>query len=165
MEQSARPDEPAGHLVRVHRASLILQFIEGEINADGKKMGAPRGGGAQFQFPLPAGLRTVTLARITASADCLETRVESWSVILLSARGVAVDVSLGDTGRNKRIALKVENLGAVSFRNAHVADKRGEKGTPQTVVFGASRSALAFCGFHITNPITFSPLRKRWGSG
>jgi hypothetical protein len=90
-----------------------------------------------------------------------QTVFESGAIIFLAARSVAVDVALGHTGCNERVVLKVEHLRTVGFRNAHVADKRGERGAPQTVVFGVSRSASAFVGFHITNPITFSMLRKR----
>ena len=65
---------------------------------------------------------------------------------------------LGDAGREKRVALQVENLGN---RNAH--DEWGSGGTLQTVVFGARGFKLGFAEIHITKQITFSKLRKGYG--
>lgn len=44
-----------------------------------------------------------------------EAGVEAGAVVLLAARGVAVDVALGHTGGDQRVLLQVEDLGAVGL--------------------------------------------------
>ncbi len=96
-----------------------------------------------------------------AVAQRLEAALQPRTVVEPAARGVAVDVALGDAGGDQRVSLQVEHLGAVGFRDAHVADKRGKRGTPQTVVFGVDSPGAVFAGIHITKQITSSMLRKR----
>jgi hypothetical protein len=85
-----------------------------------------------------------------AGPQRFETCVEAGPVVFLAARGVTVNVALGDAGSGESVFLQIEYLRTVSFRDAHVADERGEHGTPQTVVCGATRFRAAFAGFHIT---------------
>jgi hypothetical protein len=85
-----------------------------------------------------------------ARADRFETGVEAGTVVLLAARGVAVDVALQNADTGECVLLQVEHLGAVGFRDAHIADKGGEYRAPQTVVCGAARFRAAFAGFNIT---------------
>jgi hypothetical protein len=85
-----------------------------------------------------------------ACAHRFKTSVEAGTVVLPAARGVAVDVALRNAGTGECVILQVEHLGAVRFRHAHIAYKRGEYCAPQTVVCGAVRFPGDFVGFHIT---------------
>ena len=60
-----------------------------------------------------------------AGAQRFETVLQAGAVVELAACGVAVDVAFGDAGRDERVPLQVENLGAVGFRDAHVANEMG----------------------------------------
>jgi len=67
-------------------------------------------------------------------AKRLQAGGEAWAVVLLAGRRVAVEVSLGDACGNERVALQVEHLRAVGFRDAHVADQGREGLVTQTTV-------------------------------
>jgi hypothetical protein len=56
--------------------------------------------------------------------------LQAGAVVELAARRIAVDVALRDAGRDQGVMLQVEHLGAVGFRNTHVADERGEGSAP-----------------------------------
>ena len=70
-----------------------------------------------------------------AFAKRLQARGEAWPLVLRSGSRVAVDVPLGDAGGDQGVALQVEHLRAVGFRDAHVADeRRGLRLVTQTFV-------------------------------
>jgi hypothetical protein len=70
-----------------------------------------------------------------------------------------------DSGADEHVLLQVEDLGAVGFRHAHVADKRGERGAPQTVVFDTPAGQPFLAPFHVLNLISFSMFHKWVGCG
>ena len=71
-------------------------------------------------------------------AECLETVLQSWPVVLFAAGSVTIYITGRYPGGMKRIGLKIERLRTISFRDTHVAEKGREgSGWPvsQTVVF------------------------------
>ena len=95
-------------------------------------------------------------------AEGLEARLEARAVVALAAGGVAVEVSLRHAGGEERVALQVEDLRAVGFGDAHVADEGHRfSATPQTFVWVMTRWWERFrASFHITNLITKTTLPK-----
>ena len=76
-----------------------------------------------------------------ALAQCLEASIEAGTLVLLPGCLVLVDMFRSDTGLPQRIALKIEALGAVGFRDAGVSEEH----VSYTIVFGmALRQTTGF---------------------
>ena len=110
-------DEFAGGRRRVDRRALAGQYAQSDTagrevvhGVDEMPKIAPE------PIELPHHERVALAQRLQAGG-------EAWPLVLRAGCRVAVDVPLGDAGGEQGVALQVEHLRAVGFRDAHVADE------------------------------------------